>query len=91
MPSASLRFIEWLRARIQTLANVEGRVDVRRSDGRHDVWRLLYAKRESLAVLRWIYSADDVLCLMRKRLIAAPFLAPRSTPVVRRPGRPVIV
>src|SRR5882724_4067507 len=55
--SASFPFIEWLRARVQPLANVVGHVDVRRSGGRHDVWRLRYAKGESLALLRWIYYA----------------------------------
>lgn len=89
--SASFRFIEWLRARIQRLANVGGRIDVRKSDGRHDIWRLRYAKRESLVLLRWMYYADDVTCLARKRLIAAPFLTVRARPAVRRPGRPVIV
>jgi len=66
-------------------------VDVRKSGGRHDVWRLRYAKRESLAVLRWIYYAQNVICLMRKRNTAAPFLEARAMPAVRRPGRPVIV
>jgi hypothetical protein len=89
--SASFRFIEWLRARVQLLTSVVGHVDVRRSGGRHDVWRLRYAKRESLALLRWIYYAHDVICLIRKQRIAAPFLAVRAVPAVRRPGRPVIV
>jgi len=89
--SASLRFIEWLGARVHALANVAGSVNVRRSEGRHDVWRLRYAKRESLALLRWIYYAEDALCLARKRLIAAPFLTPCTPPVVQRPDRPVIV
>jgi hypothetical protein len=89
--SASFRFIEWLRASVQRLVNVAGHVDVRRSGGRHDVWRLRYAKRESLAVLRWIYYAHDVTCLIRKRRIATPFLTARAMPAVRRPGRPMIV
>ncbi len=89
--SASFRFIEWLRARIRELASVQGAIDVRTSSGRHDIWRLRYAKRESLAVLRWVYYAEDVICLARKRGVAAPFLTPRALPAVRRPGRPVIV
>jgi hypothetical protein len=31
------------------------------------------SKRESLALLRWIYYAPDVTCLQRKRDLAAPF------------------
>jgi hypothetical protein len=85
------RFIEWLRASVQQLAKLVGHVDVRRSVGRHDVWRLRYAKRESLALLRWMYYADDITCLVRKRRIAAPFLIPRKVPAVRRPGRPVVL
>jgi hypothetical protein len=88
--SASPRFIVWLRAMVQRLAGVAGSVDVKSSRERHDVWRLRYAKRESLAVLRWIYYSEDVACLARKRRIADPFLSPGPTPAVRRPGRPVI-
>jgi len=89
--SASPRFIVWLRATVQRLAGVAGSIEVRSSRGRHDVWRLRYAKRESLAVLRWIYYSQDVACLARKRRTADPFLVIRATPAVRRPGRPVIV
>jgi hypothetical protein len=89
--SASLRFIEWLRASVQQLAKLVGHVDVRRSVDRHDVWRLRYAKRESLALLRWMYYPDDINCLVRKRRIAAPFLIPHAVPAVRRPGRPVVI
>jgi hypothetical protein len=89
--SASRPFIEWLRASIQRLVRLSGDVGVRKSTGHHDVWRLRYAKRESLAMLRWIYYAPDVACLQRKRERAAPFLVPRCRPAARRPGRPVVV
>ena len=89
--SASFRFIEWLRASVQRIAHLAGHVNVQRSVRRHDVWRLRYAKRESLALLRWMYYVDGVSCLERKRRIAAPFLVPRAVPAVRRPGRPMVV
>jgi hypothetical protein len=90
--SASSRFVDWLRATIQRLASLSGHVDVRRSAGRHDIWRLRYAKRESLALLRWMYYAQDVACLARKQNRAAPFLIPHSAePGARRLGRPVVV
>jgi hypothetical protein len=89
--SASPRFIEWLQASMRRLVKVAGHIDVRRSEGRHDVYRLRYAKRESLAVLRWMYYANEVTCLARKRLVAAPFLPARAAPAVQRRGRPVIV
>jgi hypothetical protein len=84
--SVSSRFIEWLRATVQRLASVSGSIDVRRSQGRHDIWRLRYAKRESLGVLRWIYYAHDVACLPRKRRIADPFLTAHARPSARRPA-----
>ena len=89
--SASIRFIEWLRASVQRLANVAGRVDVSQPSGRHPVWRLRYAKRDSVAVLRWIYYAPEVACLARKRRIAAPFLIAVARPAARKRGRPVVV
>jgi hypothetical protein len=89
--SASPRFIEWLQAAIQRLAKVTGHVDLRRSEGRHDVYCLRYAKRESLVVLRWMYYANEVTCLARKRLVATPFLPARAGPADRRRGRPMIV
>ena len=89
--SASFRFIEWLRATLRRLANVSGSIDVSRSQGRHDIWRLRYAKRESLEVLCWIYYAYDVACLARKRRIADPFLTAHPRPRSLRPGRPMIV
>ena len=52
--SASVRFIEWLQASVRRLANVAGHLHVSQPSGRHPVWRLRYAKRESLEVLRWI-------------------------------------
>jgi hypothetical protein len=90
MVSASFLFIDWLRAAIQRLAKLSGDVGLRKSPGRHDIWRLRYAKRESLALLRWIYYAPDVACLARKQQVAAPFLAPRPVPAVRPPGRPMV-
>jgi hypothetical protein len=89
--SASPRFIEWFRASLQRLCQIHGDVGVRKSARHHDIWRLRYAKRESLALLRWMYYAPDVTCLQRKREVATPLLVRRARPLVRRPGRPVVV
>jgi hypothetical protein len=91
--SASPPFIDWLRSTIQRLTELHGEVAVsNRGPTRNDVWRLRYAKGESLALLRWIYYAAGVPCLRRKREIAAAFLAPRGQPPPRRgPGRPVVI
>jgi hypothetical protein len=89
--SASPRFVEWIQARVQCLRGLSGSLAITRSTSRRNMWRLRYAKRESLAVLRWIYYAPELLCLGRKRDIAAPFLLPRDPPCRRGPGRPMVV
>ncbi|PYN88361.1 MAG: hypothetical protein DMD87_10420 [Candidatus Rokuibacteriota bacterium] len=38
--SASFLYIQWLRARMRQLANLVGQIDVRRTRGRHGIWRL---------------------------------------------------
>ncbi len=89
--SGSLPFLEWLRSTIHQLVDVSGDLTVRRIAGRNDLWRLRYAKGESLILLRWMYYANDVPCLARKRDTAAPFLAPQSRPPGRRIGRPMVI
>ena len=89
--SASPRFVEWLRDALRRVVGVSGETSVRRLEGRNDLWRLRYAKREALQLLRWMYYSSDVPCLRRKYVIAAPFLVPPNQPRERRPGRPVII
>jgi hypothetical protein len=89
--SASPRFIEWMRDTVHRLLGVTGSVAVRRYAARRDIWCLRYAKRESLALLRWIYYRPDVPCLERKRARAAPLLIPRDRAPGRRPGRPMVL
>jgi hypothetical protein len=89
--SASLRFVEWLRATVRNIAGAWGDVEVRRAIGRNDIWRLRYAKAESLSLLRWMYYAPDIPCLRRKRDVAEPFLIPRQAGTARRPGRPMVL
>jgi hypothetical protein len=89
--SASPRFLEWLRATVRRLLGPRGSLTVTRSAGRSDLWRLKHAKRDSLALLRWMYSDSHTPSLRRKRQIAAPFLVP-PRPVRRYgPGRPMVV
>jgi hypothetical protein len=86
--SASLRFIEWLQATARRLIGVTGSIVVRRRDGRNPVWRLRYAKAQSIQLLAWIYYAPLVPCLQRKRITAERFLAPLGYSAVRPSGRP---
>ena len=89
--SASPRFVEWLRETLRRLTAASGHVGLRRTAGRHDLWRLRYAKGEALRLLRWMYHSSDVPCLRRKYDIAAPFLLPPNKPRERKPGRPVLI
>jgi hypothetical protein len=89
--SASPRFVEWLRTTVRRITGLSGELTVRTSPRHHDLWRLRYAKAESLTLLRFMYYAPDVPCLRRKRDIAAPFLMPREQPSRRGPGRPRVV
>ena len=89
--SASPRFVEWLQARVRCLRGLSGSLTIRKSVSRRDMWCLKYAKRESLAMLRWMYYAPEVASLGRKRDIAAPFLRPQDAPRRRGPGRPMVV
>ena len=89
--SASPRFVQWLRDTLRRVIGVSGEVSVRQVEGRNDLWRLRYAKREAFRLLRWMYYSSDVPCLRRKYVIAAPFLVPANRPHERRPGRPVII
>ena len=59
------------------------------------MYSLQFAKKDAVALLRWIYYASDVPCLARKRAIAAPFLTgnirdfrhPRGFEVREAPAR----
>lgn len=89
--SASPRFLEWVRATVRRLVGLSGHLTVKRSPLHNDLWCLRYAKRESLALLRWIYREPDRPGLSRKRNVAARFLLPLDPPPRRGPGRPVVV
>jgi hypothetical protein len=73
--SASGPHIDWLRGRIVTLLGVGGYLTSRRTPlSTVPIHTLCFAKKEAIALLRWIYYAPDVPCLARKRAIAEPFL-----------------
>jgi hypothetical protein len=73
--SASCQHIEWLRSRIESLLGIGGYVTSRRTPlSTVPIYTLCFAKKEAIALLRWIYYAPAVPCLARKRAIAEPFL-----------------
>src|SRR5205823_3914516 len=89
--SASLRFVDWLKATVRRLSGLAGELTVRRVPTRNDLWRLRYAKGGSVALLRWMYYSPDLPCLHRKWATVAAFLVPTERPHRRGPGRPMVV
>jgi hypothetical protein len=74
--SASSCHVEWLRQQVTRLTGVDGYTSVRRHNlvGRVPLYTLHFAKKDAITLLRWMYYAEDVPCLARKRTIAEPFL-----------------
>lgn len=66
---ASLSHMVWLRERISQLSEVQGHTHAAAR-----VHRLIYAKTESLVLLRKMYYSYDVPCLQRKRALIEQFL-----------------
>jgi hypothetical protein len=65
----------WLQERIRALLGIDGYVtSQRRAISRVPLHVLHFAKKDAIALLRWIYYAPEVPCLKRKRHIAEPFL-----------------
>jgi hypothetical protein len=78
--SASRAFLDWIRLTIERVIGIHGSLCERMSRRQHSYWVLRYARHESERLLGWMYYADHVSCLDRKRARAAPFLVQeRST------------
>ena len=65
LTSASKNHILWLQKRILGLEKIEGRITKSRNNS---VYRLKYAKAESLKLLPKLYYDKSVICLSRKRI-----------------------
>lgn len=65
--SASRTHIDWLRSRLEESLGLNGYVERIVRKKRHDLFRLKYGKRESIILLRLLYSDADAPCLDRKR------------------------
>lgn len=73
--SASPLFLQWIRRTVLRLRSVSGHLTVGKSPGKREMWRLRYAKRDSVGLLRWMYYSPDVPALRRKRERAERALA----------------
>lgn len=67
--SASRPHIDWLRERLKEMVGLDGYVERIVRKRRRDLFRLKYGKRESIILLRLLYSDPSAPCLERKRRI----------------------
>ncbi len=70
--SASYDFLFWVRQTVQTLLAVRGHFTKQppRRWGTKTIWKLRFAKKDSLRIFEWMYYDHAVPCLMRKRALA---------------------
>ncbi len=63
--SASQMHIEWLQRTLRDVLKVNGHIT---SGGKHIIYQLKYAKRESRIIIKKLYPNQQIICLARKRL-----------------------
>src|SRR5262245_16215900 len=78
---------EWLRTTVERLTHANGSIEMRERQGGHALWRLRYAKAESIQRLRWMYYASNVPCLERRKQRRRS-LSPLGHAPLRHTGRP---
>lgn len=76
------RLFSWVHRRMS------GSVRMETQRGKHSMWKLRYAKADSLRLLAWMYYSSVVPCLQRKRRTAERFLRPLGHAAMRSTGRP---
>lgn len=69
--SASKKYTDWLRASIFRFSGCRGHM---KKDGRGSTYQLTYAKKESLKILKKMYTSKDSIYLERKKLKAEKIL-----------------
>jgi len=73
--SASFEHLNWIRKNIKKSIDIEGALtSYLRENRKFPLWKLRYAKKESLRILPWIYYNHNLPCLDRKRKIAEQFI-----------------
>jgi len=73
--SSSLKHIEWIQSRIKEVFDIKGSLlGWNHKNSTIMLWKLRFAKNDSLKLLSWIYYKPDLPCLVRKRRIAERFL-----------------
>jgi intein/homing endonuclease len=72
--STSQRFLEWLREALRRLLGTRGGLCPESRGRIRTLWRMKYAKGDSLKLLPWMHYRSDVPCQHRKRVVAERFL-----------------
>jgi len=78
--SASEKHMNWLQESIYKLIGVRGSLN-KQAWGKKSktvIYRLKFSTKEAKIILNWIYYKPNLPCLLRKYLIAKPFLVPSS-------------
>jgi hypothetical protein len=79
--SASEKHIKWIQKTIIKLKKIHGNIDCLKYKNKktnNPIYRLKFSTKEAKIVLNWIYYKPNLPCLLRKYLIAKPFLVPSS-------------
>jgi len=73
--SSSPKHIEWLQSVIESFFNFKGSLtNWKHKNRKIPLWKLRFAKNDSLKLLSWLYYKPNLPCLNRKRKIAEQFL-----------------
>ena len=73
--SASFNHLKWIQLILEEILNIKGSLKSWvRKNSKTPIWKLKFAKKDSLKLLSWIYHKPDLPCLNRKRKIAERFL-----------------
>lgn len=76
--STSSRHIKWFSKKLREMLGIKGDISTYNKNGKDKttktLWKLRFAKKDSLKLLSWLYYKPNLPCLNRKRKIAERFL-----------------
>jgi len=75
--SCSALHIKWIRQNIRKLLNINGSLSEwkdKRKNRKNALWTLRFCKKDSLALLKYLYHSPSIPCLLRKKKIADLFM-----------------
>ncbi len=76
--SSSPKHLNWISSKLKTILDIKGAMSSYKKTGCNKnakaIWKLRFAKHESLKLLSWLYYKPNLPCLIRKRNIALRIL-----------------